>query len=571
MGLLHMIRSPINVNQRNILANLRTYLSVRERDSELIDGLDYGYCSGVSALWLCSKWTQTKIDKKYGSEWFKHTEELIAGWDGQRLLNDDEVADFERFLSLIEFFPHSKKYFSANVFYGGELHKAMEVIEDEKLEPEYLITSLVTKESLKKLLNSDNFIQNHRLIQISSEFHSIALFKDGDQYCCFDPANETGEIQVASLDEIAEFIFKSNSNAVENPFAGTDSPEKIGVLGLGFSMYAFSTTAEEYPKEKYPVTSELLNEIAGSDFFVNEFSPLVGKSPGAHWSGILASALTLAARHGCVEALKYFLDFELFQRKGFEPDRLDRYGYTAIFYAAERGDVSTVRMLLEYGSNANRVASNGLSPIMLAAMHGHKEVVDIFIKAGVQPDLLTSNRINKKTALVWAARNGQEEVFELLLGCGADPAKNSNGSYNETALMFAAKNGHLAIVKRLLGYQAVVDEINIKSGYDSKEFKVAKTPLMWAAQNGYTEIVKALYEKGASLTEVDADGNDALKLAAKNGRLEVVKLLCDLGVNLRDTNREHKTASELAIENGHKEICDVINGAITRFSSVMSF
>ena len=89
------------------------------------------------------------------------------------------------------------------------------------------------------------------------------------------------------------------------------------------------------------------------------------------------------------------------------------------------------------------------------------------------------------TPLIWAARNNNQGVCEVLLGLGdADP--NIADSRGETPLFMASADGHEDIVKLLLECKDVIADSPNNGG---------QTPLSVAARNGYDGIVKLLRER----------------------------------------------------------------------------
>jgi len=59
-------------------------------------------------------------------------------------------------------------------------------------------------------------------------------------------------------------------------------------------------------------------------------------------------------------------------------------GWTALHYAAVNGDVELVKYLVKYGANVNKSTGEGSTPLFLARLGNHEEVVQILKKAGAQ-------------------------------------------------------------------------------------------------------------------------------------------------------------------------------------------
>ncbi len=147
--------------------------------------------------------------------------------------------------------------------------------------------------------------------------------------------------------------------------------------------------------------------------------------------------LWAAARKRDVQAVKASL------AKGAEVNSKTRYGATALFYAADRGHVEVMKVLLESGAEAN--------------------AKDTFYNA---------------SALTWAAYNGHAEAVKILLDHGATDGKDS-------ALLVGVENNNLEMVKAVLA----------SGGLSAETLTSALTS---ATKNGRTEIVEALKSAGAT-------------------------------------------------------------------------
>ena len=154
--------------------------------------------------------------------------------------------------------------------------------------------------------------------------------------------------------------------------------------------------------------------------------------------------------------------------------------------AAERGKICKVKRLLASGMlNVN--TSILKSPLYLAAEKGHKEVVQLLIEHGADPNMLNVDVHHEcsLTPLYIAAEKGYTEIAILLVECGADPNR--------------------------------VDDI----------FGPGYAPLHRAAEYGYKDLAVFLVERGADTNVVDRYGDTPLHKAAQKGHKEVVQLLID--------------------------------------------
>lgn len=74
-----------------------------------------------------------------------------------------------------------------------------------------------------------------------------------------------------------------------------------------------------------------------------------------------------------------------------------------------------------------------------AAGDGKLQAVNLFIRAGMDPDVINSARYGE-TAMMWAARGGHADVIRLLIQGGADP--NIRNARDMTALGYALMHKH---------------------------------------------------------------------------------------------------------------------------------
>lgn len=79
--------------------------------------------------------------------------------------------------------------------------------------------------------------------------------------------------------------------------------------------------------------------------------------------------------------------------------------------AVTSGDESAVGTLLANGADVNQRTSGGQTPLILAVIFGHTELIRVLVKAGADPELRDNLGLN---AIEWAKRRGLSEAIEIL-------------------------------------------------------------------------------------------------------------------------------------------------------------
>jgi ankyrin repeat protein len=94
----------------------------------------------------------------------------------------------------------------------------------------------------------------------------------------------------------------------------------------------------------------------------------------------------------------------------------------SLHVAAMHGDLEQVRTSIRRGEQLSRFDEIGKTPLHYAVEGGHLEVAKELLEAGANVDA-QDERITGDTPLATVAGNCSVEMVELLLGAGADPAR----------------------------------------------------------------------------------------------------------------------------------------------------
>jgi len=129
------------------------------------------------------------------------------------------------------------------------------------------------------------------------------------------------------------------------------------------------------------------------------------------------------------------------------------------------------------------------------------------------PDLVFSKDNTGSTPLHVAAMTGHKDVVELLLARKAKVNARSNDG--TTPLHLAAGYGHKEVAELLLANKAGVNAAA----------KTGDTPLHLAAFHGHNDVVALLLASKAKVNARDKAGLTPLRMAASSGREDVAELL----------------------------------------------
>ncbi|MDA7417959.1 ankyrin repeat domain-containing protein [Xenophilus arseniciresistens] len=161
--------------------------------------------------------------------------------------------------------------------------------------------------------------------------------------------------------------------------------------------------------------------------------------------------------------------------RGMDPNTLDDKKQTALVIALREGSPKVARALIEIKkTDVNATNGSDESPLMMAALRGQQEFVDLLLKR--------------------------------------DAAVNKTGW---APLHYAATAGQVGIMKQLLDQHAFIDA----------QSPNGTTPLMMAAMYGSADAVKLLLAEGADIMMKNEQGLSALDFARRANRTDAMELL----------------------------------------------
>jgi ankyrin repeat protein len=186
---------------------------------------------------------------------------------------------------------------------------------------------------------------------------------------------------------------------------------------------------------------------------------------------------------------------------GANPNAKGNFQRSALAWAAEKGNVEIVKLLLEAGA-----ATKSDEALVCAASEGHTAIVQLLLKHKASAA--------SGEALAVAAAHGAEDCVKLLLTAGSD--LNFRGD----------PPGHVldAVAKERLPLSCL--SILVRAGADPNQSKA----LPYAAARGNLELVKALVKQGADI-EKKRYGVPPIADAGYSGHLAIVRFLVEAGTS----------------------------------------
>ncbi|XP_067676260.1 ankyrin repeat domain-containing protein 50-like [Haliotis asinina] len=225
-------------------------------------------------------------------------------------------------------------------------------------------------------------------------------------------------------------------------------------------------------------------------------------------------------------------------------------------WAASEGHREVVKLLVSNGANVSHVDRFGINILHAACLGGDKEVVKYILSKNT---LDINDRVRcGRTAVMLAAKNGHQDVVELLVGKGANLSLVDKTGDN--ILHCACRGGDAEVVKYILSQEMldinnlgprkktpVIVDIN-KRGWKRR------TPVMVAAEQGHKEVVELLVKHGTDLSLKVASN---LHGACYSGQFYAVN--CVLSLNLVDLKRggwKNRIPMMVAAKVGSKDIVE---------------
>ncbi|MDE2739831.1 MAG: ankyrin repeat domain-containing protein [Paracoccaceae bacterium] len=266
-------------------------------------------------------------------------------------------------------------------------------------------------------------------------------------------------------------------------------------------------------------------------------------------------------------------------RERTDINQQDRRGWSALFYAADLGDVQATRLLIEKGADPSIQAPDGNTARSIAQSRGHHNIVDILSAAQTarQPDTVPVEDVFIQLLSILAgeglvsANQDEEKQFHDLLN--RKPSINAVDENGWTDLHWAAAMDLPGIALRLVNAGANVDETTktdeklftrklrarlnrAKTGFSWNAWRrYGDTPLHIAALTNSRKTADVLIDDGAFVNADNTQGETPLHYAIWGKSMEISRILISNGAYVNVRNSFGTTPLHYA---AHQNLPDVI-------------
>ncbi|XP_069670552.1 uncharacterized protein [Periplaneta americana] len=244
-----------------------------------------------------------------------------------------------------------------------------------------------------------------------------------------------------------------------------------------------------------------------------------------------------AAVKGRLETVKMLVG------KGANVNTDDACKQTPLYYAISGCHAEVVKFLIENGANVKVCDKDGDSVIFTALLSGNLDILRLLIDKGADVD--ACNKLSK-SLIFTAVERDNVDIVRLLIGKGANV--NACNMYGENPVFSAVEEGNVDIVRLLIDNGADVNACNV----------YGESPIFTAVEEGNVDIVRLLVDKGADVNACNKDGESPVFAAVEGGNVEIVRLLVDKGADVTARNMYGDSPLSIAERKGNLEIVSVL-------------
>ncbi|XP_046343526.2 serine/threonine-protein phosphatase 6 regulatory ankyrin repeat subunit B-like isoform X2 [Haliotis rufescens] len=266
--------------------------------------------------------------------------------------------------------------------------------------------------------------------------------------------------------------------------------------------------------------------------------------------------------------------FDLLLSRKADINLTDDDNNSLLHVACQSDDTSILEHLLTH-LDINRPGKHGWTPVMKAAVNGRKDVFDLLVEekvnleltddignnllhlachggnASIVKYLLPQFNINSRggngwTPVMYAAVNGDSDVFRLLVSRGSDLSLEDD--YSNSVFHLGCIGGNRTIVKDLL-----------QKADKNSQGNLGRTGIMKSAWAGNADVFKLLVSKKVDLKTVDDNNDTILHLASQGGNCSIVEYLIEKQFDINCRGKNDFTTVMSAVWSGKKDAFELLS------------
>lgn len=484
----------------------------QEDIDKIIDDFDAGQCSGLSALWLESKF------KNQASRFFG-IQKLISTWNetSDKLLDEEGhptfIANiFEQFISDIRWVQgESAQLFDRKAnrhLLQTDFLETFRAIRhsplDSELVTEFEFSFIVDSAEFTELL--ENIVLENKKIWVGGENHAVAIIKQANKFYAYDSNPPAGEFSFNSLSELQNFL----ENRLFKSFNYPTYNMSISAYVLDEAPDVSRTTAAQ--PQKYPYK---MNEVELIDSFLK-------RKPDVNRNTINNnSPLHVACRDGLLEVIRTLL-----KKDNIEVNTENEESRTPLTLAAEYGHLEIVKLLVRRPEIDIHTLWQAM---MVAAGNGYHSIVNVLKNTLANTRALESETIQFFVDEPWVNLmlrmcNGDVSAVSECLKSGIDINKQDPNGF--TMLMWATFHEQTQVIDALLKSFPAID-LSLKNNEDQNAYMLATK-----AEFGNVKVIQSLLAQG----KIDQnDAWEAILEAAMDDRTKIIQQIADAAhININD-------------------------------------
>ncbi len=253
--------------------------------------------------------------------------------------------------------------------------------------------------------------------------------------------------------------------------------------------------------------------------------------------------LIIAAKKGYNDFIVKLMD------QGADINKRNYDGYDAVMQAVQSNNISTLKLLLQYGPRFKSILEGGDTAFTLAAKNNNAQALKLLLNA------------------IRDYRGASEYVISLHLGKTIQTAAQ-NGDINTINVILSSLGDHkISLIEAFTAMNIAMDNgtpeiANLIAANDENLYfqdkSAASTILLEATKRGYFRLITALIKNKADVNYQNPQGITPLMAAAQGGWDYSSKMLLENGADKNIKSEDGLTAADYARTNGHEDLAELI-------------